>query len=176
MLWELLGMNAPPAPAWWVERYVALTRPLEGDETRYAPQCPVTHYPGYAGPLWRFVEEKVMDAWQHQVAVLDACNGWCSGAYLLETLPCVLYILMHYAHDPEEALVRAVNDTKDCDTVAALVGTAVGALHGVDALPERWRKHMLGRTTADDDGRIFALLDAARPCWWDGTLTNSPSA
>lgn len=173
MLWDLLGMDAPPAPAWWVTRYVALARPLEGDDTIYAPRCAVTRYAGFMGPLWRFVEEKVIDAWQRQIPVLDACNGWCSGAYLLETLPCVLYILMHHAHNPEEALVRAVNDTKDNDTVAAIVGTSVGALHGTDALPKRWRDGLLGRTAADDDGRVFALLDAARVRWWDAPGTGS---
>jgi ADP-ribosyl-[dinitrogen reductase] hydrolase len=31
MLAELMGMQEPPAPEWWPERYVALARPLEGD-------------------------------------------------------------------------------------------------------------------------------------------------
>ena len=54
-------------------------------------------------------------------------------AYLLETVPSVLYAPMRYAGDPEEALVRSVNDAKDNDTVAAIVGAAVGALHGAAA-------------------------------------------
>ncbi|HNT74443.1 MAG TPA: hypothetical protein PKH77_05420 [Anaerolineae bacterium] len=29
----------------------------------------------------------------------------------------------------------------------------------------RWRAGLLGRTGANDDGRIFALLDAARVKW-----------
>ena len=37
----------------------------------------------------------------------------------------------------EEAIVRAVNDTRDNDTIAAIVGAAVGALHGKSALPDR---------------------------------------
>ena len=71
----------------------------------------------------------------------------------------MLYILMCHAHDPEEAIVRAVNDTRDNDTVAAIVGAAVGALHGEDALPFYWRQGLLGRTRENDDGRVFALLD-----------------
>ncbi len=88
----------------------------------------------------------------------------------METLPCALYILMHHGHEPEEAIVRAVNDTKDNDTVAAIVGAAVGALHGAKALPERWRANLTGRTLAGgkregedvDDRRIFELIDQAR--------------
>ncbi|HEU4630236.1 MAG TPA: ADP-ribosylglycohydrolase family protein, partial [Gemmatimonadaceae bacterium] len=55
-----------------------------------------------------------------------------------------------------------VNDTYDNDTIAAIVGAAVGALHGVDALPARWRTGLLGRTRAADDGRVFELIELAR--------------
>jgi ADP-ribosylglycohydrolase len=76
-------------------------------------------------------------------------------------VPTVLHILARHGHDPEEAIVRAVNDTRDNDTVAAIVGAAVGALHGYSALPERWRAGLLGRTERDDDGRYFQIVDAA---------------
>jgi ADP-ribosylglycohydrolase len=58
------------------------------------------------------------------------------------------------------ASVRAVNDSCDNDTIAAIVGAAVGALHGEAALPKRWRDNLLGRTMEADDGRVFDLLDA----------------
>jgi ADP-ribosylglycohydrolase len=74
---------------------------------------------------------------------------------------------MRHGHDPEEAIVRAVNDTKDNDTIAAIVGAAMGALHGKSELPQRWITRLLGRTTGGDNGRVFALLDAARRTWWD---------
>ena len=48
----------------------------------------------------------------------------------------------------------------DNDTIAAIVGAAVGALHGEAALPKRWRDNLLGRTMEADDGRVFDLLDA----------------
>ena len=85
---------------------------------------------GWRGPLSRFVLEKITSARERKLGVLEACEEWHSGAFLLETVPCVLYILAKHAHDPEEALVRAVNDTRDNDTIAAIVGAAVGALHG----------------------------------------------
>lgn len=167
MLWDLLGMEHAPAPTWWIERYVEVARPLEGEHTRFKSRDSRPHAPyrDYVGPLWRFVQETGSQAWRAGTPVLDACNGWCSGAYLLETVPSVLYLLMHYAQDPEEAIVRAVNDTYDNDTCAALVGAAVGALHGKDALPAHWQARLLGRTTAHDDGRIFDLIEAARVQW-----------
>jgi len=99
------------------------------------------------------------------LSVSEACQRWYSGAYLLETVPSVLYILCQYAHAPEEAIIRAVNDTKDNDTIAAIVGAVVGALHGKRGLSEEWIKGLLGRTREDDDGYIFQLLDEARIIW-----------
>jgi ADP-ribosylglycohydrolase len=167
MLWELLGMARPPAPEWWVQRYVEIARPLEGNRTRFEVRdgCKHSPYVSYRGPLWRFVEEHVLAAWTQKKPLLVACNEWCSGAFLLETLPTVLYTLMWHAQNPEEAIVRAVNDSYDNDTVAAIVGAAVGALHGVDALPQRWRHNLLGRTTGTDDGRIYDLIRAAKARW-----------
>jgi ADP-ribosylglycohydrolase len=80
-------------------------------------------------------------------------------------VPSVIYILARHGHDPEEAIVRAVNDTKDNDTIAAIVGAAVGALHGKSQLPIRWLDTLLGRTGSDDDGRIFQLVEAACARW-----------
>jgi ADP-ribosyl-[dinitrogen reductase] hydrolase len=54
-----------------------------------------------------------------------------------------------------------VNDTWDNDTIASIVGGALGALHGASAFPSRWVRGLLGRTRADDDGRVFELIDAA---------------
>ena len=69
---------------------------------------------------------------------------------------------------PEEAIVRAVNDTKDNDTVATIVGAAVGALHGRSGLPERWVRELSGRTREDDEGRIPILLEQARKVFLEG--------
>jgi ADP-ribosylglycohydrolase len=97
--------------------------------------------------------------------VLDACNEWYSGAYLLETIPSVIYIMMRHGHDFEEALVRAVNDTRDNDTIAAIVGALAGALHGKEQIPDRWLRNLSGRTTDSDDGKIFEILKGARRAW-----------
>jgi ADP-ribosylglycohydrolase len=163
ILWQALRMAEPPPPAWWLERYVATARDLEG-QTQYRSRSPF--FATYTGPLWRFAEEHVAEAYRQDVSILDACNRWYSAAFLMETIPSVLYILMRHGADPEAAIVRAVNDTKDNDTIAAIVGAAVGALHGAAALPERWRANLLGRTGADDDGQVDRLLEEAKALWW----------
>ena len=106
------------------------------------------------------------EAYRAGLSAREACDRFYSGAFLLETIPCALFILTKHGDDPEEAIVRAVNDTKDNDTVGAIVGAAVGALHGASALPERWRAGLLGRTRDDDDGQVFRLIERARATFW----------
>lgn len=162
VLWECLGMKQIPEPRWWVNTFTSAARQLEGN-TQYETRR--SDFP-YQGQLWRFVEREVSQAVEENWPVIEAANRWHSGAYLLETMPCVLYILARYAGDPEEAIVRAVNDTKDNDTVAAIVGAALGALHGPAGLPERWVRDLLGRTGADDDGRVIKLIEQAKQTFW----------
>ena len=84
------------------------------------------------------------------------------GAYRLETVSKLLYLLMQHSHNPEEALIRAVNDTRDNDTVAAIVGAAVARcteplLFQNAGVPDCWAAP--ARMTM---GEFFALLQAAR--------------
>ena len=157
-LWELLGMRAAPPPEWWGESFHRLAAPLEGG-TRYGSRMPGL---SYRGTVADFVKTSLERALSQNWTALQAGDTWGSGAYLLETLPTALYILARHAGDPEQALLRAVNDTKDSDGIAALVGAAVGALHGKDALPRRWVAGLLGRTGDHNDGHVFRLIDEAR--------------
>ena len=160
VLWDLMAMSVTPDPAWWLARFSEVADRLEPAGSRY--QVRGGSFVGFNGRFAVFVRVRVNDAWRRELDVLTACNEWYSGAYLLETMPSVLYILMRHGDDPEEAIVRAVNDTKDNDTVAAIVGAAVGALHGSAAFPARWRGGLLGRTREDDDGRVFQLIERAQ--------------
>jgi len=158
MLRELLVTKAVPAPEWWAGRYVELASKFETSAV-YTPRGGTLA--GYAGTLSGFVRRTVPHALEQGLGVEEACNGWYSGAFLLETVPSVLYILARHAADPEEALVRAVNDTKDNDTIAAIVGAAVGALHGASAFPQRWLEGLSGRTMESDAGTVQALATKA---------------
>ncbi len=163
ILWELLGRTYTPSPDWWPTRYAEIAAGLEGSAA-YAPRA--GNFMDYNGPMSQYVVQRVREAEVRNLTVFDACETWYSGAYLMETLPCVLYILMRHADDFETSVVRAVNDTRDNDTVAAIVGAALGALHGAAAIPARWRNGLLGRLGADDDGRLFDLLEETRRLWF----------
>lgn len=162
MIRRLLAMDSPPAPSWWLETYVAASRALESDTT-YRPRG--GSFRAFEGTAWQFLSEVVPEAYRRDLSVEEACRLWHSGAYLLETLPSVIYILMRHGHDFEEAVVRAVNDTVDNDTIAAIVGAAAGALHGRTGIPERWIASLPGRTADKDDGKIYLLLDQAKAIW-----------
>jgi ADP-ribosylglycohydrolase len=164
ILWHLLNSRVAPDPIRWLETYVQVAKGLEGDTT-YRPRSP--HFANYEGPVWRFVYEEVQKAYDADTSILDACNLWHSGAYLIETMPSVVYILMRHGDNLEEAIVRSVNDTKDNDTVAAIVGAAMGALHGKERIPDRWISNLSGRTTNKDDGRVFELIAQAEKTFWN---------
>ena len=151
--------GAPPA-RWWPETFLRYARPAEapGGDVVYRSRVPGDPF---QGSLCDRVEQEVLPAITAGESVLAAAERWYSGAYLLETVPCVLFVLAQHGDDPEEAIVRAVNDTKDNDTVAAVVGAAVGALHGEVSLPTRWREGLLGRTREEDDGHVQELIDRA---------------
>jgi ADP-ribosylglycohydrolase len=162
ILWELLSMARPPRSDWYLQRYIEVARGLECDDS-YRPRG--GRFVTYQGPLWRYAERVIKEAMARDWDTLEACESWGSGAYLLETVPSVLYVLARHGADPEEAIIRAVNDTWDNDTVGAIVGAAVGALHGGAALPARWRRGLAGRLGESDDGHVQDLLEKARRQW-----------
>ncbi|WP_157721609.1 ADP-ribosylglycohydrolase family protein [Thermococcus pacificus] len=134
ILWELFMKDKPPEPEWWVEEYVSVAREVEGDFSRYSPRF--GKFKSYSGPAWEFVEKTLEKALSSGWSLLDLNTAVGSGAYLLETVPMVLYTMMLYADDPTKAITMAVSSSKDSDTVGAIVGYLVGALHGVKAFPE----------------------------------------
>lgn len=164
MIWDLLSMDQPPAPEWWATRFCEVLEDVDFG-SRYAARG--GEYTDRRETFPTFVAFLLEEFTRRELTTLEAGNAAYSGAYLLETVPSVLYILQCHGDDPEEAIVRAVNDTRDCDTVAAIVGAAVGALHGKEALPKRWIDNLTGRTMADDDDRMFELLDDARRIFID---------
>jgi ADP-ribosylglycohydrolase len=149
-----------PPEQWWPETFLRYARAVETPVGTGAYHARV---PGdlFCGTLCDRVEQTVIPAVTRGESVLSAAERWYSGAYLLETVPSVLLLLARHGGDPEEAIVRAVNDTKDNDTVAAIVGAAIGALHGDVSIPARWREDLLGRTREVDDGHVQELIASA---------------
>jgi len=145
------------AADWWPKTFLHYARAVETGAV-YWPRSP---HVSFEGTLCQFVERFVVPAVEERMDPVAASRSWYSGAYLLETVPMALLILAEYWDDPEEAIVRAVNDTRDNDTVGAIVGAMVGAMHGAQALPERWQVNLTGRTREGDDGHVQWLIERA---------------
>lgn len=48
-----------------------------------------------------------------------------------------------------------MNDTKDDDTIATIIGAAVGVRHSLQDIPERWVKQLTGRIREDSGSQVF---------------------
>ena len=151
---QLMRRPALPEPRWVSDTFLTTVQRVSG-ERKY--DLSGDRYSRRTETLPDALDLMLCDARRSLWSVGSACEAWGSGSYLLETVPSVLWILERHGHDPEEAIVRSVNDTFDNDTIAAIVGAAVGALHGEQAWPTSWRAGLLGRVDGDDDGRVFEL-------------------
>ena len=161
MLWQLIGMTEAPTRRWWIEQWLAVIDDLSLDGSGSVYTSRNGHPPNFKGSAAELIRRYVVPALDQNMGVVEAGSVWHSGAYLLETVPTVLFILSRFGGDPREAILQAVNHTRDNDTIAAIVGAAVGALHGASSLPRAWVDSLLGRTRGDDDHRVFELLAAA---------------
>jgi len=81
-----------------------------------------------------------------------------------EAVACALWAFANEWSRPEVCVIRAVMLGGDADTVGAMTGAMVGALHGVDWIPNRWRQPMengpgIGRDYLMDVGCQLGALD-----------------
>jgi len=136
LLWRSIGTNCPLGPEWWLEEYVKVAREIEGDNSSYKPRFGDINY---IGPAWYLIDKVITRAINEGWSLYTLSNIVGSGAYLLETVPMVLYTLILYADNPFKALIKSVTVSKDRDTIGAIVGYFLGALHGVKGFP----KHLL---------------------------------
>jgi ADP-ribosylglycohydrolase len=156
ILWEILRVhNHIPGDDWFIKEFCRVLKHFEWD----------TWYPqrsepfNYCGSLYTYVEEHTFDVPLRKMK---------SGAYMLETMPAIMYILTKWWKDPERAILEAVNSTKDNDTIASIVATVMGAMYGKDAFSKLWIRNLSGKLTDNGEpGRVFDLIEQARIMWWD---------
>lgn len=81
--------------------------------------------------------------------------------YVVDSLECALYALWEGSADFDEAVIIAANMGGDADTIAAICGGLVGALHGFTAIPHEW----VDALSEADRARLDAAVEAAVNCW-----------
>ncbi len=65
-----------------------------------------------------------------------------NGIRASEAVACALLATIRYHAVPEDAVIKGVNSGGDTDTIGALTGAQIGALHGKDWIPARWLDNM----------------------------------
>jgi ADP-ribosyl-[dinitrogen reductase] hydrolase len=156
---ELSALHSLPARDDLVMRFLLRLEALEGS-TLYKPRGGqmLGHF---EGTLAAFIRGTVFLGLEKNMTPLAFGELTFSGAFLLETLPITLFLIAQSLDDPDRGICNAVNYTRDNDTIASLVASAMGAIHGCEAFQEEWISNLTGRTTENDDGYVQALIDQA---------------
>lgn len=104
--------------------------------------------------VWAMLAEVALRA---RASAKFQVNGSCYGAFAA-----ALWAVAH-SEGLEDGLRQAVSIGHDTDTVAAIAGSLLGAMHGASAVPQKWRRRVFGWPSlrARDLERI--ALEAARP-------------
>ncbi len=71
-------------------------------------------------------------------------------------IPTCLYLLLT-SESLEEAIIEIVNMGGDADSTGAILGSFVGALYGVEAIPPRWLAALQNRDAIDNRARAIEL-------------------
>ncbi len=103
------------------------------DTTRQALQSEarrVVHHPQLATALDR-ARELVLGG----VDTAEAAEACGTSGFVIHTVAFATFVFLRSGDDPMRALAEAIHAGGDTDSIAAIVGGWVGALHGADALP-----------------------------------------
>jgi poly(ADP-ribose) glycohydrolase ARH3 len=86
-----------------------------------------------------------------------------NGIRASQAVAAALWAVLRYWRTPEECVIRAVNFGGDTDTIGAMAGALVGALHGKAWIPSRWYDNIEngvhGREEIEAWARRLAQLD-----------------
>lgn len=94
------------------------------------------------------VVETLLDKKVDGDAVADSFG---CGVRSADSWPPALWAALRFASEPEEAIIQAVNLGGDTDTIGAMTGALVGALHGDDWFPQRWFEQLENGPSGRDE-------------------------
>lgn len=96
-------------------------------------------------------------------AAVAECFG--CGVRSADSWPPAIWAALRFADNPEEAIIQAVNLGGDTDTIGAMTGALVGALHGDTWFPQRWFEQLENGPSGRDEiiriGESLAELAAS---------------
>lgn len=99
---------------------------------------------------------KIELSFEKKDTVPDEVFAELGTSYLVfETVPSAFYCFSRWFDDPEQAIKEAVNAGGDTDSIACITGALCGAVHGVDAIPERWIKGLENKELVEHLGLLI---------------------
>lgn len=166
LIWSCLASREVPPPEWWPTEFARVYRELDSTPARSEDTDARPLVRKFQGSLADLMEGPVVNAFDAGRTVRAVCDPqeglWGSGPELCETIPSLIFILMKHGDDFARAIEQAVLYTRDNDTIAALVGAVLGALHGREKIPDRWLRGLSGVTRRKDKGQVHHLIRDAR--------------
>ncbi|WP_303721267.1 ADP-ribosylglycohydrolase family protein [Malonomonas rubra] len=114
---------------------------------------------GFLEKLFCFVPESTLNVKLQGLALLlnrfatadEVVAEFGCGVRSADSWPPALWAALRFIDDPEEAIVQAVNLGGDTDTIGAMTGALVGALHGDQWFPTRWYEQLENGTAGRDE-------------------------
>lgn len=113
----------------------------------------------FINQLRRYVPESILnsrlgklaDLLERQADADEVTETFDCGVRSADSWPPALWAALRYIDDPEEAIIQAVNLGGDTDTIGAMTGALVGALHGNQWFPERWYGQLENQRNGRDE-------------------------
>ncbi len=94
---------------------------------------------------------KLAELLRNQAVAEEVAMEFGCGVRSRDSWPPALWAALRFLSEPEEAIVQAVNLGGDSDTVGAMTGALVGALHGHRWVPKRWYDQLENADSGRDE-------------------------
>lgn len=131
LLWELACQSSPPPGDFYWARFSGILQQIQRD-TPCAAKAP--RYDGWSGTPYDFLHMVLGEARDHGRSFEESRASWAAGTHILEATATALYLLECHGHQPQLAMRLAMSKESDREWLGALVGAALGAVHGQWAL------------------------------------------
>jgi len=160
LLYEFLHCKSAPRGGKWLDDFIRVLAAFTGNTEYKIRNAEIETDFSHIAP--DFIKQAIDFGFEKGMSIKEFSDYFGSGAYVLETDAMFLYIISKYLDDPQEAILQAVNYTKDNDTIASITGAAMGALYGKKAFKREWIEGLSGRIRENDDGKIFEMIEKTK--------------
>lgn len=88
------------------------------------------------------------DTWNNEVALSSQVSSAWFQIKAIDAFCCSLVAFCYHWNNPQDAIVAVIHQGGDTDTLGAITGALAFALHGYEAIPDKWLTDLEGRDEA----------------------------